>query len=124
MNGKYSLEFKAMIMAELATNSIRGVAREHDIPVSTVGNWSRELNQSGVPIVSDTKKEEIGDRLVIFIHKSLDAQSAMLETMANGDYLKEQDIAELAVAFGIVNDKLDRLVARLSNASENQTPVN
>lgn len=53
----------------------------------------------------------------------LTAQIAMLEVLAEKDYLRKQDIAELGMAFGVNNDKLDRILARLSNAADNQ-PTN
>jgi hypothetical protein len=36
--------------------------------------------------------------------------------MAEKDYLRKQDMAELSMGFGVNNDKLDRILARLSNA--------
>lgn len=119
----YPDETKAEVMAALlAGQSVSKVADDFDIPRSTIANWSSKLNQAGVPIVPNQKREEIGDRLVTLINKMLDAQLAMLEVMTEKDYLRKQDLAELSVAFGVSNDKLDRILARLSNASNDTTP--
>lgn len=115
---KYDSETKTAVMtALLEGQSISKVSEEFEIPRSTIGNWSAKLNQSGVPSVPDEKKEEIGDRLLILVNKMVDAQVAMLEVMAEKEYLRGQDLAELGMAFGVNNDKLDRILARLSNAS-------
>lgn len=121
MTTKYTDDTKAAVMAALlAGQSVSKVSEEFDIPRSTVGNWSAKLNQAGVPTVPDEKKEEIGERLVVLVHKMLDAQYAMLEVMAEKDYIRKQDIAELGMSFGVNNDKLDRILARLSNAPDDK----
>lgn len=100
--------------------SVSQVADDFGIPRSTIGNWSAKLNQSGVPSVPTQKKEEIGERLAVLVSKMIEAQIAMLEVMADKDYLKAQDMAALSMGFGVGNDKLDRILARLGDASENQ----
>lgn len=105
----------------MAGQSVSKVADDFDIPRSTIANWSSKLNQAGVPIVPNQKREEIGDRLVSLINKMIDAQYAMLEVMTEKDYLRKQDLAELSVAFGVSNDKLDRILARLSDAPNDTT---
>jgi transposase-like protein len=118
----YTDETKAEVMAALlAGQSVSRVADDFDIPRSTIGNWSAKLNQAGVPIVPSQKKQEIGDRLVTLINKMIDAQYAMLEIMAEKDYLRKQDLAELSMGFGVSNDKLDRILTRLSNAPNDTT---
>jgi transposase-like protein len=120
---KYSDELKLQVMAALMSGqSITKAAEDFDIPESTIGNWSAKLNQAGIPIVPLQKKEEIGGRLIDLINKMLDTQMAMLEVMGEKEYLRKQDLAELGMAFGVNNDKLDRILARLSNAADNQTP--
>lgn len=119
MARKYSDETRAAVMAALLTGqSVSKVAVEYDIPRSTVGGWSSKLNQAGVPAVSDEKKEEISDLLLVLTRKMIDAQIAMLEVMAEKKYLRKQDISELGMAFGVSNDKLDRILARMSNVSD------
>jgi transposase-like protein len=122
---KYSDETKAAVMAALLEGqSISKVSDEFDIPRSTVGNWSAKLNQSGVPSVPDEKKSEIGDRLLILVNKMVDAQIAMLEVMTEKDYLRNQDLAEMGMSFGVNNDKLDRILARISDANANDRTPN
>ena len=109
-------------MASLMSGqSISKVSEEFKIPRSTVGNWSAKLNQAGIPVVPDQKKEEIGERLLTLVNKMIDAQFSMLEIMGEKDYLRKQDLAELGMAFGVNNDKLDRILARLSNAEHTTT---
>lgn len=119
---KYSDETKAAVMtALLAGQSVSKVAEEFDIPRSTVGNWSAKLNKAGIPVVPDEKKTEIGERLVELVHKMIDAQFAVLEVMTEKDYLRKQDLSELALSFGVNNDKLDRILARMSHAADDTT---
>lgn len=115
----YTDETKAAVMASLmAGQSVSKVAEEYDIPRSTVGNWSAKLNKAGVPSVPDEKKEELGDRLLLLASKMIDAQIAMLEVMTEKDYLRKQDLSEIALALGIDNDKMDRMLTRFNAASD------
>lgn len=119
----YSDDFKAEVMAALlAGQSVTDVSKEYEVPRGTVAGWSSKLNEAGVPTVSNTKKEEFGERLLQLANTIIDAQLSMLQVMAEKDYLRQQDLAQLATAMGITNDKLDRLMMRFSNASADNTP--
>lgn len=114
----YSDEFKARVMASIMEGmSIREAAEEYDVPRGTIGGWSSKLNQSGVPHVSVNKKEVLGNRLVELLHQMISTQMSLLVRMQDiAD--SQEEIVEVATAFGISNDKLDRLIMRIDGASK------
>ena len=114
---EYSDELKAQVMAALLSGqSVSSVANEYDIPRSTVGNWRVKLNQAGVPSVPNTKKEEIGDLLVSYLHANLKALESQTLVFADKAWLHRQSASELAVLHGVMTDKAVRLLEALTRA--------
>lgn len=119
---KYSDETKAAVMAALlAGQSVSQVAREYNVPRGTVAGWSSRLHQSGVPTVSNTKKEQMGDLLLDLLRQQVKALMAMLRAAEDPEWLKRQNAADLAVFFGVNYDKLARMIEALNRAADDTT---
>lgn len=118
----YTDDTKAAVMAALlAGQSIREVAKEYNIPRSTVGRWNTKLNEAGVPSVPDTKKAEIGDLLVRYLKETLQTLIQQSKFARTVKWLEKQPASELAVLHGVQTDKAIRLLEALS-ASNDRAP--
>lgn len=114
---EYSEETKAAVMAALlAGQSVSSVSNEYNIPRSTVGNWRVKLGQAGVPSVPDTKKEQIGELLVAYLHANLKALESQSQVFSDKEWLQRQSASELAVLHGVMTDKAVRLIEALTRA--------
>lgn len=112
---QYSNEQKAAVMAALlAGQSISSVAKEYQIPKSTVANWSADSNKTIQGTVPNPKKEIIGELVLDYLEKSLRALIAQAEVFAEKDYLRKQDASELAVLHGVGVDKVFRIAEALA----------
>ncbi|MDP9485746.1 MAG: hypothetical protein M3Q49_08195 [Actinomycetota bacterium] len=113
----YSPETKAAAMAALLTGqSIGSVAKEYEIPRSTVGNWSSQVRREGT--VPDTKKEEIGDLLASYLEENLRSLRSQAEVFGKARWLEKQSASELAVLHGVQTDKAIRLLEAMSRAGD------
>lgn len=115
MARSYSDETKAQVMAALlAGQTVREAAEEYEIPRGTVGNWSAKLREAGVPVVPDAKKEEFGALILEKLRCLFVAQAAMTKVFSDREWLKQQDASELAVLYGVLDDKQHRMIQMLA----------
>jgi transposase-like protein len=115
---EYKDETRAAVMAALlAGQSVSSIAREYDIPKTTVSRWKN----GGVPISGTQKTEHIGELLVKYLQTNLEALSAQAEQFKDRDWLKKQTASDAAVLHGVMTDKAIRLLEALSKSSEHVT---
>jgi transposase-like protein len=124
-NSGYSPEVKAAVMAALlAGQSIRQVAKEYNVPKSTVAAWGKEA-VNYVPDVPDAKKERVGELLIDLLIAKLESQIAMSQHAGDKQWLKTQDASAVAMLLGVSDDKLIRLLEKLESAgSDSATTEN
>lgn len=127
MARSYSDETRAAVMAALLEGqSVRDVARKYDLPRGTVGHWASELHRDGRPVVSDSKKQEIGELLLDYLRANLATLKAQAELFAQADWLKKQEASQAAVLHGVMTDKAIRLIevfARHNDAAPDSPPT-
>lgn len=117
MTQEYSQDKKdAVIAALLGGQSVSSVAEEYKIPRGTVAGWSAQARRETVSPVSNTKKEQIGDLLIGYLHANLTALQAQAQVFADPDWLESQDASEAAVLHGVMTDKAIRLLEALTRA--------
>lgn len=107
MGGRREPAAKAQALALLLTgNSIRYVARTVGVPRATVGRWALELRE-------DVRQRRctFDDLVAEYVVEGFEAQFAMLHLFSDEDWLRRQDARSLALTFGILNDKLVRILA-------------
>lgn len=99
----------------LAGQSISSVAREYQIPKGTVSEWKAKATEivRGRD-VTDPKRDRIGQLVMKYLEKSLEALIAQVEVFAEKDYLRKQDASELAVLHGVGVDKVFRIAEALA----------
>ena len=109
---EYSEATKAAVMAALLTGqSAAAVAKEYKLPASTVRNWKREASlDSGIPA---SQKERIGHLIIDNLETALETSRTMLRVFANEDWLRKQTASESAVLYGVIQDKVFRVLEAL-----------
>ena len=117
MRRKYSNETKAAVMAALlAGQSLGSIAKEYNMPKSTVSLWKNGKVQTNC-----TQKKEIGELLVKYLETNLEALRAQAEAFKNLRWLEKQNAADAAVLHGVMTDKAVRLLEAFGNATPDNT---
>ncbi len=112
-------ETKAAVMAALLTGqSVASVARQYKLNPSTIRNWKSLANLEGA--VNQEVKYQIGDKLVAYVEKSLDALANQTALFGEASWLASQSAADLAVLHGIVIDKTIRLIEALASGGNQE----
>ncbi len=113
-------ERKAAVLAALMTGqSVTEVAKEYNIPRTTVQGWASA--SEGVVKVRQEKKEHLGDLLISYVQTSLETLQKQVKIFADEKWLKEQTASEVAVLHGVIADKTIRLLEALAGPEENET---
>ena len=118
-NRKYSSEEKAAVLAALLEGqAISHVADTYNIPVGTVKGWKhREINSESPSAVVTQKRNEIGDKIMILLAAELDMLAGMVVTFSDPVWLRKQTAADVAVLYGVIQDKAIRKLEALGNAA-------
>jgi hypothetical protein len=109
---EYSEATKAAVMGALLTGqSAAAVAAAYKVPASTVRNWKREASlDSGV---TASQKERIGHLIIDNLEAALETTRVMLSAFADKDWIRKQDASEVAVLYGVIQDKVFRVLEAL-----------
>jgi len=112
---EYSDEEKGAVMAALLEGqSISKVAEAYQIPRGTVAAWAGQVRGEGYSNpVATSKKERIGELIVENLEASLEATKAMAHVFADKEWIKKQNAAEIAVLYGVIQDKTFRILEAL-----------
>ncbi|HPD41468.1 MAG TPA: helix-turn-helix domain-containing protein [Anaerolineae bacterium] len=109
----YSNEQRAQVIAALlAGQSVREVAREYQIPRSTVGKWSATMDRPTID-EKDAKKQ-IGDLILEYLREVLITLVAQQEVFRDATWLRQQPASEAAVLHGVLTDKAIRLLEAMA----------
>jgi transposase-like protein len=115
-----SPEVKAAVMAALlAGQSVCSVAKEYNLPKGTVSSWRQRMQRpAGVEGVA-TCHEEISALLLELVQAQLKG-AILRETtvMVDVDYLKSQNVADVAALHGGAEDRTVRMLEAFGNAED------
>mgnify|MGYP000873041024 FL=1 len=115
----YDDETKALAIYSLLTgNSYEYVSKEFDIPEGTLKSWKSEVlgSRSGASIVASEKKHQIGDLLLGLLEQEIITLQAIARMAANEDWSSKQEANDLAMFYGVMQDKAVRKIEALSGA--------
>ena len=106
----YSDETKAAVMAALlAGQSIGSIAREYNLPKSTISRWKNsDVPQNG------TQKKQISDLIVDYLRANLEALREQAVMFSDRQWLAKQTASDVAVLHGVMTDKAIRLLEAFS----------
>lgn len=112
----HSPEVKAAsVAALLGGETIASVSRRTGIARSTLVKWRTALT-GDAPLISQQKKEAIGEQLYGLLEDSIAYLRFEVRTTADADWIKNQAADQLAIYHGVVFDKSVRLAAALRPA--------
>ena len=110
-------EKAAALDALMAGQSLDAVARDYNIPRSTLDAWRNPRR----PKKYQTEKEgAIGDLLLGYLEANLRALKAQAEVFTDPVWLAQQGAHEAAILHGVMTDKAVRLLEAFSVSSDNQ----
>lgn len=122
---EYKEETKATVLAALMSGqSVNAVAKQYDIPKGTVSAWQKRSQHVIDPIRADAAREfngegattEIGGLFASYLTTSLSALIAMAKLMGDESYLRDKGIEGVAMAYGVMTDKVVRVTEAMSRA--------
>jgi hypothetical protein len=111
MKARSDDEKAAVIAALLDGQSVSAAAREFNIPRQTVQVWKKQMPNDSAP------KKEIGELIMELMRARLITLKAITDAIDNPDYLKRQPGSDLAVLYGVMDDKLVRQLEFLSKGN-------
>lgn len=115
---EYDEATKAAVMAALLTGqSVSVVASEYKIPLGTVKRWSAAAKEILEPVRS-AKKERIGELVLDNLEASLLFTKSMADVLNDAKWLKKQRASEIAVLYGVVQDKTYRVLEALPDSAD------
>ena len=107
-------EVRAAAMAALlAGQGVSMVAKEYQLPESTVSRWKREARKDA------GLSDDIGELLLGYLRENLQSLQAQVVAFRDPAWLKEQPAGELGVLHGILCDKSIRLLEALAGGPLN-----
>lgn len=129
MSGKrgHSDEVKAAVLAALLEGwSVNTVAERYGVPAGTVKSWKhRELTDPG-PLVATavatvaTTKRSLGELIEALMEAELESLRRMAETFNDPQWLKKQEAGEVAILYGVMQDKVFRKLEALKRAASDR----
>ena len=112
----YDEATKAAVMAALLTGqSVSTVASQYKIPLGTVKRWSAAAKETLEPVRA-AKKERMGELILDNLEASLLFTKSMTDVLNDAKWLKRQRASEIAVLYGVVQDKTYRVLEALPDA--------
>ena len=117
---EYSDETKAQVMAALlAGQAITAVAKEYQLPRSTVGLWRQQLAKRvhvDVEQKSPNDGPTLDDLLQRYVETNLVTLQKQSEFVRDPKWLSRQSASELAVLHGVLADKTVRILEAYGDA--------
>lgn len=115
---QYDDNTKAAAISRLLNgDSAYMLSDELGIPVGTLKSWKSQAVNGG--LVTTEKQNQIGSLLIDLLHQELKTLSAIAEAVTDRDWIREQRAQELAVLYGVMQDKMVKKVEVLKRAAGN-----
>jgi transposase-like protein len=123
---QYAPEVKAAVLAALlAGQSVSAIAREHNVPRTTILGWKQRQTDPvflAVESVATPKKTDLIPDLVLdLMIARLQSQIALAKHVSDPQWLKNQSADEIAILVGVQDDKLYRLLEALDRAQSRKS---
>ena len=112
---RYDDSTKAAVMAAvLAGQAVNEIAKDYNIPASTIRGWKYGTKLDGA--VDQEQRYEIGDMLLSYLREILNALRLQAIQFGKATWLNSQNAADLAVLHGVAADKAIRIIEALAGS--------
>lgn len=117
MASEHPPEIRAEVMSCLLQGQgVTTVAKQYDIPTSTVSRWKRKAREEA------GRTDDVGALLLEYLTENLTTLRAQAERFRDPEWLAQQDAADVAVLHGVLTDKAVRLLEAMESAPVASTP--
>lgn len=124
MSMQHGDETKAAVMAALLSGqSPSFVAKEYNIPRTTIQRWKTEF-ETGKYTGDRAQKKAIGELLTAYLEENLETLRVQAEHFRDKKWLSRQSAESAAVLHGVMTDKAIRLLEAMSKAADATTGDN
>lgn len=114
---EHNPEIKAAVMgALLVGQSVNEVAAQYKLPIGTVKSWKSQSGQFNQ--VDLKKKERIGQLILDVLEAQLETSVLMNNVFREKAWLEKQDASQVAVLYGVLQDKTYRVLEALPDDTE------
>lgn len=115
MANTYAPDLKAQVIAEWkAGSSLNQLAQQFKIPKSTIQTWAEAHPRTMlIPKQNSLADYDLDGMAVELLDGSLGAIRAIQRAPADEAWLKRQDAQQLAILYGVISDKLYRLLGAI-----------
>ena len=111
---RISDEIRANIIASLLQGQgVNEVADEYEIPKQTVSNIKKAIKVD-LGQVGTKKNKDISELVYEYLDEGFKTAIAGLQEVRKPEYIQKQDIASYATHFGILSDKLFRILSAIN----------
>lgn len=123
---EYGDEVKAAVLAALLVGqSVSSVAKEYNIPKGTVSSWQEREREKLDTMRRDATQQlngsppqsDLGSKLARYMEASINSLTSQVEVMGEKEFLRAQDMQQIAVGHGIQMDKFIRLLEAMNRAT-------
>ena len=112
---QYDDATKAAVMAALLSGqAVNAVAKQYDIPASTIRNWKGATKLENA--IDLEQRYEIGDMLLAYLREILNALTLQARHFGKATWLDSQSADALAVLHGVAADKAIRIIEALAGS--------
>lgn len=116
---QYPPETRAAVLAAIASGqSLNSIAKQYGVSRRTVQLWR---NEAHLPVVTQQKKEVLGEQVYGLTEDSITTLRVQLRAAQDEEWIKRQSADSLAVFYGVVADKLIRILAAVRDGTSSDT---
>lgn len=110
---------KAAVMAALLSGqAVDAVAKQYNIPASTIRNWKAATKLENT--LDQEQQYEIGDLLLDYLREILGALKKQATHFGDKAWLSAQEADQLAVLHGVAADKAIRIIEALAGNEDQE----
>jgi Homeodomain-like domain-containing protein len=104
------------IAALLLGAGVMEVARELNLPESSIRNWKRTLTPEQIAEVNAKKGQRLDDLVFDYLQENLTTLRAQSKLLRDAAYVAQQPASEMATLHGVMADKTIRLLEAVAGA--------
>lgn len=120
---KYPPETKAQVIAEWQTGeSIKALSRKRNLPERTIGFWVKGRTRAPAAPKTQDPFRDLDAAIWQVVSANLRALQAVAEQAQDADWRKGQSAHDLAIFYGVLSDKVVRVLAALERPESSPGP--